>query len=88
MANYDGKQVIRDLKAGEAEIQMVARKYPVGTKLHQTNGGPTGEIIAIHPDGCTVTVRTAGVDRPAPYTAIDRYVAEGRLTVERPVRRQ
>ena len=80
-ANYDGRQVMRDAAALENEESRVAKKYAIGTKLVQANGGPTGEVVWI--SGLTVTVKTAGVERKAPYQIIDQYVADGKLTIER-----
>lgn len=71
----------QQLQQDAAECADVARKYPAGTKIVQANGGPTGEVVRIEPDGRTIVVRTAGVERKVGYQIIDQYVAQGRVTI-------
>jgi len=77
-----GKEQTEELRRAEIEAQADTRKYPVGTKLVQTNGGPTGEIMAIKGNyGDVRVVRTAGVDREALVGQIDAYVELGKITI-------
>lgn len=76
-----GKEQTEELKKATEELDAEAKRYPVGTKLVQSNGGPSGEIVAIKGNNNTVrVVRTAGVDREALVSQIDAYVRLGKLT--------
>lgn len=53
---------MEQLKKWHEEDVADAKRYPVGTKLVQTNGGPTGEIVAVKGNyGKVRVVRTADV---------------------------
>lgn len=70
------------LRQAAIESAANARRYPVGTKLVQTNGGPTAEIVAVKGNyGDVRVVRTAGVDRDALVGQIDAYVERGKITI-------
>jgi hypothetical protein len=79
------RNMMDDLKRDEIEAARIAKSYPVGTKLHQTNGGPTGEVVEVkgNYDGIRV-IRTNGVDREAQVRQIDVYAEKGIITVEGP----
>ena len=79
---YDGREVMRQAAEIESEAADVAKRYPIGTQLVQADR--VGEIVAVEPNGTTLVVKTNGVDRTAPYTVIDQYVAAGKLTVRKP----
>jgi len=74
-------EINKQLRQDEAECANVARRYPTGTKIIQANGGSTGEVVRIEPDGRTIVVRTAGVERKVGYQIIDQYMAQGRVAI-------
>jgi len=77
-----GKEQTKELRNATMELEADAQRYPVGTKLVQPNGGPTGEIVAVKGNnGLVRVVRTAGVDREALVSQIDAYVRLGKLII-------
>jgi len=78
----NAKEQTRQMHQFAMEEEAASKRYPVGTKLIQVAGGPTGEIVAVKGNsGKLRVVRTAGVDREAFVEQIDGYIRIGKLTI-------